>query len=59
MYVNNYAKIKVDSCNSFSLERKMTFHDAVVLIKSVFNKDKNNYHYNIFSEKASNELPKK
>ena len=59
MYVNNYAKIKVDSYDSFSLERKMTFHDAVVLIKSVFNKDKNNYYYNIFSEKASNGLPKK
>ena len=58
MYVNNYAKIKVDSYDSFSLERKMTFHDAVVLIKSVFNKDKNNYYYNIFLEKASYELPK-
>ena len=29
-----------------------------MLIKTVFNKDKNNYYYNIFSEKAAYELPK-
>ena len=37
----------------------MTFHNVIILIKSVFNKDKNNYYYNIFLEKASYELPKK
>ena len=37
----------------------MTFHGVKVLIKPVFNKDKNNYYCNIFLEKASNELPKK
>ena len=31
----------------------MTFHNATILIKSVFNKD------NIFLEKGSYELPKK
>ena len=36
----------------------MNFHDAVILITSVFNEDKNNYYYNIFLEKASYELPK-
>ena len=36
----------------------MTFHDAVTLIKSDFNKEKKNYYYNIFLEKASNELLK-
>ena len=36
----------------------MTFH-VILLIKSVFKKDKNNYYYNIFLEKASKELPKK
>ena len=35
----------------------MTFH--IIIIQSVFNKDKNNYYYNIFLEKASSELPKK
>ena len=34
----------------------MTFHAVVVLIKSVFDKDKNNYYCYIFLEKTSNEL---
>ena len=42
---HNYAKIKVDSCDSLPLEKTMTFHDVMILIKSVFNKDKNNYYY--------------
>ena len=37
----------------------MTFHKVIKLIKSIFNKDKNNYYYNIFSGKNSYELPKK
>ena len=37
----------------------MTFHNLIILIKSVWNKDKNNYRYNIFLERASYELPKK
>ena len=34
----------------------MTLHNVIILIKSFFNKDKNNY-YNIFLEKSSYELP--
>ena len=30
-----------------------------MLIKSVFEKDKNNYYYNLFLERASYVLPKK
>ena len=36
-----------------SRKKTMTFHNATILIKSVFNKD------NIFLEKGSYELPKK
>ena len=36
----------------------MTFHDVIILIKSVFHKDKN-HDYNVFLENASYELPKK
>ena len=50
--------MKVDSNYAFLLEKKMTFHDVTMLIKSVFNTDKNNYYYNLFLEKASDELPK-
>ena len=44
--------------NSLPLEKK-TFRNVIILIKSVFNNDKNNYYYNIFLEKTSSELPKK
>ena len=40
---HNYAKIKVDSYDSFPREKTMTFHNVIIFIKSVFNKDKNNY----------------
>ena len=56
---HNFAKIKRDSYDSLPLEKTMTFHDVIILIKSVFKKDKNNYYYNIFLQKASYELPKK
>ena len=46
----NYAKIKVDSCDSLPLEKTMTFHNVIIL-KSVFNKYTNNYYYNRFLEK--------
>ena len=37
----------------------MTFHDVLILIESVLNKDKNNYYYNIFLEKAFYQVSKK
>ena len=37
----------------------MAFHIVIMLVKPVFNKDKNSYYYNIFLEKALYELPEK
>ena len=37
----------------------MTFYNVIILIKSGFNKDTNNYYYNIFLEKDSYEVPEK
>ena len=34
----------------------MTFQDVKILVKLVFNNDENNYYFNIFLEKASDEL---
>ena len=56
---NNFPKIKTDSCDSLPLEKTINSHNVIILIKSVFNKAKNNYYYNIFLEKASFELSKK
>ena len=42
---HNYAAIKVDSYDSLPLEKTMTFRNVIILVKSVSNKDKNNYYY--------------
>ena len=39
-------------------KKTLTFHNIIKLIKSVFNKDKNSYYYNIFLEKVLYELSK-
>ena len=39
-------------------KKTMNFHNFIILIKSVFNRYKNNYYYNIFLEKALYDLPK-
>ena len=43
--------MQVDSYDSLPPEKTLTFH-VIILLKSVFNKDKNNYYYNIFLEKG-------
>ena len=58
-FFHGYAKIKVNPNNSLPLEKTMTFHNVIILIRSVFNKNKNSYYFSIFLEKASYELPKK
>ena len=35
------------------LEKTSILHNVIILIKLVFNKDKNNYYYNIFFKKCS------
>ena len=50
---HDYIRIKVGSYDSLPPERALAFHNVIILIKSVFNKDKNKYFYNIFLEKCS------
>ena len=50
--------MQVDSYDSLPLEKTLTFDNIIILIMSVFNKDKNNYYYNIFLEKGLYQLPK-
>ena len=49
---NNFAIIRINPYNSLPIEKILTFHDVIMLIKSVVNKNKNNYYYNIFLEKG-------
>ena len=49
---HNFGEIKIDSYNSLPIEKILTFHNVIILIKSVVNKDRNNYYYSIFLEKS-------
>ena len=52
---HNFGKIRIDSYNSLAIEKILTFHNVIILIKSVANKNKNEYYYNIFLGKGSYE----
>ena len=55
----NYAKIKADSDDGLAFEKIYSFHNFVILIKSVTNKNHNQYYYNVFLEKYLYQLAKK
>ena len=50
---HNFGKIRIDSYSSLPIEKILTFHNVIILIKSVVNKNKNNYSDNTFLEKGS------
>ena len=50
---HNFGKIRIDSYNSLPIQNILTFHNVILLIKSVVNKNKNKYYYNIFLEKGT------
>ena len=41
---HNFATIRIDTYNSLPIEKALTFHNAIILIKSVVKKNKNNYY---------------
>ena len=59
IFSHYFAKIKVDSYDSLLIEKRLTLHNVVILIKTVLNKDKNHFYYKIFLEKSSYQLAKK
>ena len=46
------ARTIIDSHGSLPTKKRLTFHNLIILSKSFVNNMKNNYHYNIFLEKA-------
>ena len=50
VFSHYYAKLKVNSYGPLPVEKKLTLHDVITLIKSVLNKDKNHYYHIIFSK---------
>ena len=49
--IDSFSRTRIDSYNSFPIEKTLTFHNVIILIKSVLNKNENKYHYNVFFEK--------
>ena len=49
----NFARIRIDSDDSLFIEKILTFHNVIIPIKSVFNKNKHEYYYNIYLGKGS------
>ena len=49
---HNFARIRINSYNFWPIEKILTFHDLIILIKSVVNKNENKYNYNIFLGKG-------
>ena len=47
----NFARIRTDSYNSLPIEKILTSHNVIILIKSVVNKI-NNYYYDLLLEKG-------
>ena len=53
---HNFRKIKIDSCNSLPIKKILTFQNVIILIKSIGNKNKNKYYYNIFFKKVRTKI---
>ena len=44
---HNFGNIRIDSYNSLPIKKILASHNVIILIKSVVNKNKNKYYYNI------------
>ena len=49
----NSGRIRIELYNSLPIAKILTFHNIIIVIKSVLNKNKNEYYYIIFLEKVS------
>ena len=47
IFSHNCSKIKIDLDYDLPLEKKLSLHDIIIHIKSVFNKDQNHYYQNL------------
>ena len=56
IFSNYFAKIKVDSYDYLSIEKRLTSYNVIIHNKSVLKKDKNHYYFKIFLEKCSYQL---
>ena len=59
VFFRSYPRIKVTLFDSLSLEKTLTLHNVIILIKSVFIKNQDHYYYFIFLEKCLYQLAEK
>ena len=59
IFSHYFAKIKVDFYDFLPIEKVLTLHNAIILIKSVLNNNKSHYCYKMFLEKCLHQLAKK
>ena len=50
---HSFSRIRIDSYNSLPIEKILTFHNVIILIKSVVNENKYHYYCDIFLGKGS------
>ena len=53
VFSHNYAKIKTDSYDYLPLGKMLNLCNVIILMKSVCNRNKNQYHYYVILEKCS------
>ena len=49
---HKYTEIKINSIDDLSLEKAITMHNVIMLIKSVFYQNHDHYYYKVFLEKG-------
>ena len=49
---HNFGKIRIDSYNSLPIKKISTFHNFIILIKSVVHKNEKKYCHDTFLEKS-------
>ena len=49
---HNFARSRIDSYDSLPIEKILTFHNVIMLIKSAVNKSKNEYYIIYFYKKV-------
>ena len=52
IFSDSFAETKVDSYPSLPIEKRRILHNTKILIRPVFNKDKNHCYYKMFLEKC-------
>ena len=51
IYSHKYTKIKINFNDELPLEKAITIHNVMILVKSAFDKNHNHYYYKVFLEK--------